>query len=167
MTISRKVGNVSTGPDGIRRAVFQDCFMARRSYGTGSLFVHRDARGRETWYGKWYAGGRRVHRKIGPKRQRGTREGLTRAQAERELQRRVELERPVLRSRLTVERAGRLYLEHLEHVLERKPTTLSDYRSMLRRHVEPFFGSRAIERIGPDDLRSYLAARKRDGREPG
>ncbi len=47
--------------------------------------------------------------------------------------------------------------------MERKPTTLSDYRSMLRRHVEPFFGNRAIERIAPDDLRSYLAAKKRDG----
>jgi integrase len=163
MSVHRKVGDLPGGSDGIRRAVFQDGFMARRSYGTGSLFVHRDARGRETWYGRWYAGGRRVHRKIGPKRQRGTREGLTRAQAERELQRRVELERPVLRSRLTIEGAGRLYLEHLEHVLERKPTTLSDYRSMLRRHIESFFGTRAIERIGPDDLRSYLAAKKRDG----
>jgi hypothetical protein len=28
--------------------------MARRSYGTGSLSVHTDARGREAWYGKWY-----------------------------------------------------------------------------------------------------------------
>ena len=163
MSVQRKVGDRPGGSDGIRRGVFQDDFMASRSYGTGSLFVHRDARGRETWYGRWYAGGRRVHRKIGPKRQRGTREGLTRSQAERELQRRVELERPVLRSRLTIEGAGRLYLEHLEHVLERKPTTLSDYRSMLRRHIEPFFGNRAIERIGPDDLRSYLAAKKRDG----
>ena len=162
MKVHPKVGDLPGGPDGIRRAVFEDGFMARRSYGTGSLFVHRDARGRETWYGRWYADARRVHRKIGPKRQRGTREGLTRAQAERELQRRVEVERPVLRSRLTIEGAGRLYLEHLEHVLERKPTTLADYRSMLRRHIEPFFGSCALERIDGDDVRSYLAAKKRD-----
>ena len=163
MTCLRKVGDVPIRCAGIRRAISEDDVMARRSYGTGSLFVYRDARGRELWYGRWYAGGRRVHRKIGPKRQRGTREGLTRAQAERELQRRVEVERPVLRSRLTIEGAGRLYLEHLEHVLERKPTTLADYRSMLRRHIEPFFGSRPVERIGGDEVRSYLAAKKHDG----
>jgi hypothetical protein len=80
--------------------------MARRSYGSGSLFVRRDARGRETWYGKWYSGGRRVKRKGGPKRQSGSRDGLTRAQAERELHRRMESERPVLRSRLTIQSSG-------------------------------------------------------------
>ena len=42
--------------------------MARRSYGTGSLYIHADARGRETWYGRWHAGGRRVKRTLGPKR---------------------------------------------------------------------------------------------------
>jgi hypothetical protein len=36
--------------------------MARRSYGTGSLAVRRDARGRESWYGQWWAGTRRVTR---------------------------------------------------------------------------------------------------------
>jgi integrase len=163
VTRLRKLRDVPIRDSGIRRAISEDGYMARRSYGTGSLFVYRDARGRELWYGRWYAGGRRVHRKIGPKRQRGTREGLTRSQAERELQRRVEVERPVLRSRLTIEGAGRLFLEHLEHVLERKPTTLADYRSMLRRHIEPFFGTRPVERIGGDEVRSYLAAKKHDG----
>ena len=61
--------------------------VARRSYGTGSLFVESDGRGRESWYGKWYVAGQRVQRKLGTKRPRGSREGLTRAQAERELQR--------------------------------------------------------------------------------
>jgi hypothetical protein len=42
--------------------------MTRRSYGSGSLFVRCDAAGQEAWYGKWYSGGRRVKRKIGPKR---------------------------------------------------------------------------------------------------
>jgi integrase len=135
----------------------------RRSYGSGSLFVRRDCGGGESWYGKWYSGDRRVHRKIGPKRQRGTRDGLTRAQAERELQRRVERERAVVRTGLTIASAGKLYLEHLEHVLERKPSTLGDYRSILRAHAEPFFDERALERIEADDLRRYIAAKKRDG----
>ena len=137
--------------------------MTRRSYGSGSLFVRRDASGREAWYGKWYAGGRRLKRKIGPKRQRGSSEGLTRAQAERELQRKVDAERAVVRSGLTIAEAGRLYLEHLEHVLERKPTTLGDYRSILRRHAEPFFGGRPLERVDAEDVRRFLVAKKGEG----
>lgn len=137
--------------------------MSRRSYGSGSLFVRRNAGGGESWYGKWYSGGRRVKRKIGPKRERGSRDGLTRAQAERELQRRVESERAIVRTGLTVGMAGDIYVEHLEHVLERKPSTLGDYRSILRAHAIPFFGERPLERIEGDQLRRYIAAKKRDG----
>lgn len=137
--------------------------MARRSYGSGSLFVRTDAAGAESWYGRWYVGGRQVQRQIGPKRKRGSREGLTQVQAERELARRTELERPVVRSRLTVEALGQRYLAHLEHELERKPTTLGDYRSMLRRHVGPFFEEKPLERVDADQIRSYLAAKKEDG----
>jgi len=137
--------------------------MARRSYGSGRLYVRSDAAGKESWYGTWYSGGQRIKRKIGPKRERGTRDGLTAAQAERELQRRMEAERPVLRARLTIGKAAGLYLEHLENVLERKPTTLGDYRSMLRRHVEPFFEDRPLERIDADQIRRYLGAKKREG----
>lgn len=121
-----------------------------------------DSSGQEAWYGKWYSNGRRVKRKIGPKRQRGSREGMTRAQAERELQRRVDSDRAVVRSGLTVEQAAQLYLDHLEHVLERKPTTLGDYRSMLDRHVGPFFGARPLERVGPDDVRRFLRVKKQE-----
>jgi integrase len=137
--------------------------MARRSYGTGSLYARRDGRGRESWYGRWWLGGERIKRKIGPKRQPGSRDGLTRAQAERELQRRIESERPVVRSRLTIERAGDLYLRHLEHVVERKPTTVADYRSMLRSHIEPFFGLKPLERVDEEQLSAYVVAKKREG----
>jgi hypothetical protein len=54
---------------------------ARRSYGTGRLYERVDARGRVTWYGKWYSNGERINRKIGLERVEGTREGLTRTQA--------------------------------------------------------------------------------------
>src|SRR3954468_12584631 len=60
----------------------------RRSYGTGHLWTRADAAGRESWYGQWRTpGGGRVKRCIGPKRAEGTREGLTRPQAEAELRR--------------------------------------------------------------------------------
>lgn len=135
--------------------------IARRSYGSGSLYLRRDAAGRESWYGRWYAGGRQVKRSIGPRRLRGTREGLTRAQAERRLQQLVDQERALPRSGLTIGSAGDLYLEYLEHVLERKPSTLGDYRSMLNAHLIPFFAERRLERIDADDLRRYLATKKR------
>ena len=148
--------------------------MSRRSYGSGSLLVRRDAGGHESWYGKWYAGGRRVQRRLGPRRAPGSREGLTRAQAERELRRLIETEQPIVRSRLGIEEAGERYLEHLEtlldryltrggHVLERKPTTVADYGYMLRRHFVPFFGTRSLEQIDAPNVARYLVAKKREG----
>lgn len=62
--------------------------MSRRSYGTGRLWARADKNGRETWYGSWHVGGRRVKRRIGPKRSHGASDGLTRVQAEAELRRR-------------------------------------------------------------------------------
>ena len=46
---------------------------ARRQYGAGSIITHRGA-----WYGQWRVGGRLVKRKLGAKRQPGSRDGLTR-----------------------------------------------------------------------------------------
>ncbi len=59
----------------------------RRSNGTGRLFVRADRNGDLTYYGSWYAAGRRVKRRIGLKRARGSHTGLTQSQAEAELRR--------------------------------------------------------------------------------
>jgi hypothetical protein len=37
--------------------------MAKRSYGTGSLFVRVDAAGGESWYGQWRVGDALIKRK--------------------------------------------------------------------------------------------------------
>jgi integrase len=137
--------------------------MGRRSYGSGSLFARADAAGVESWYGRWYADGRQVKRKIGPKRQVGSREGLTATQAEREMQRRIESERIVVRSGMTLGEVGKRYVTHLETVMERKPTTISDYQSMLRAHIVKFFGERPIEKIDPERIGAFLAAGRRKG----
>ena len=67
-----------------RRCVGDNRLMAaRRSYGTGSLYVRtrqRTAARRGTASGA--TNGRQVKRRIGPKRAKGTRDGLTRTQAE-------------------------------------------------------------------------------------
>ena len=104
-----------------------------------------------------------MQRRLGPRRAPGSREGLTRAQAERELRRLIETEQPIVRSRLGIEEAGERYLEHLEHVLERKPTTVADYGYMLRRHFVPFFGTRSLEQIDAPNVARYLVAKKREG----
>ena len=65
----------------------------RRSYGTGSLTLPVDAHGRETWYGRFYSGGRQVKRRLGPRRAPGAEHGLTRTQAERALRLLIERER--------------------------------------------------------------------------
>jgi integrase len=58
----------------------------QRSRGTGALITRKDAAGREVWCGKrWTPDGRQVKRRIGPKRPRGTRQGLTERQASNRL----------------------------------------------------------------------------------
>ncbi len=139
--------------------------MARRSYGTGHLFVKRDNAGREVWYGQWRAGAAKVKRKIGVKRERGSREGLTRPQAERELRRRMEAD-AVVRSpanRRTIAQAGEEYVDHLEHVMERKPSTIVDYRGYVRGHFEGFFGDRPLDRIDEGWVSAYLKHKRTSG----
>jgi hypothetical protein len=78
---------------------------ARRSYGTGSLYPSKDGR---HWVGHWPANGRQTKRTLGPRRADGSRDGLTRTQAEaklRELISTVTTTRPVGQE-VTVETAS-------------------------------------------------------------
>jgi integrase len=138
--------------------------MAKRSYGSGRLFVRVDAAGVESWYGSWRVGGRRVKRRLGAKRRSSSADGLTRTQAEAELRRLMATARVVPgASRRTVAEAGAAYVEHLEHVMERKRTTIADYRGYLRRHLAPFFGGRPLDKIDRARVESYLLVKKREG----
>src|SRR3954449_1261560 len=109
---------------------------ARRPAGTGSLFLRTDRAGRETWYGKFRYGDRQVKRRLGPRREPGSSTGLTRTQAEAELRRLLTeaATAPTLRESLTFAEAGERYLQHVEHVRERKRSTVQDYRIIVRRH---------------------------------
>jgi integrase len=136
----------------------------RRSYGSGRLFERADAAGRLSWYGSWWVGGTRVKRKIASKRSPGSADGLTRAQAEKELRKRIERDVIVAgAARRTLEEAGNAYVDHLEHVMERKRSTIQDYRGHLRRHLVPFFGDRPIDRIDPAQVAQYLKRKRSDG----
>jgi integrase len=133
--------------------------MAKRSYGTGALFEKGDS-----WYGQWRVGGRLVKRKLGPRREVGTRQGLTKTQAERELRRAIGEVRSVSTAeRVSLDEAGRRYLRHLETVRARKHSTVQDYEIMLRRHLVPFFGDGALDRVTSDDVAADVQAKRRAG----
>ena len=93
----------------------------RRAYGSGSLYPHRGS-----WYAKWYVGTRQIKRKIGQKRKRGTREGLTKAQAEKEMRRLMRELKPTTQERLSLREVGDAYNAHVRDFLERKPETVKD-----------------------------------------
>jgi hypothetical protein len=116
--------------------------MSRRPYGAGTLYVKAGS-----WYGRWRIAGRRVNRRLGPVRKPGTREGLTRPQAERELRRRMEQEHAMATTtgRLTVAETGERLIDHLE-ALGRKRSTVEGYRSALAVHLAPFFRDKPLDR---------------------
>jgi integrase len=134
--------------------------MARRSYGTGSVRIRGGS-----WYGMWWLGDRRIQRTLGPVRKPGSRRGLTRKQAEARLRVLMQEVKPIAAAseQLTVAQAGERYIRHVEHVLERKPTTVADYGSILHRHLAPRFGQAGIDRITTEHLAAYMAAKAGEG----
>ncbi|MFN8160582.1 MAG: site-specific integrase [Solirubrobacterales bacterium] len=105
-----------------------------------------------------------MKRKLGPLRAAGSREGLTKSQAEAELRRLIREVRPVeRRERVTIEEAGNAYIAHVRDFLERKPSTVQDYRGILRQ-IARFFGSRGVDQIRPADVTEHAAAKGAEGR---
>src|SRR5262245_58676843 len=138
----------------------------RRAYGSGSLLVYTAADGQETWYGRWYVGKKHLSRRIGPKRRRGTGKGLNRTEAESELRRMMLSEQlPTPGDRVPFSVAATQMLRHLEAV-RRKPTTLDNYRAMLRAHLLPRFGETEVERLRQDQVEAFVADMRRDGKAP-
>jgi integrase len=66
---------------------------------------------------------------------------------------------------LTVEEAGRRHIDHIETMV-RKPSTISDYRSILRVHLAPHFKQTRIDAITPLMIEDYITAKLRAGRSP-
>ena len=115
--------------------------------------MRTDRAGRATWYAHWRSNGRQVKRRIGPKRQAGSRDGLTRIQAEAELRRIISETRlrPSAGERLTVDEVARRYRLHAERS-GRKRSTVQNIESETRVHLVPFFGDRAIAAITSEDI---------------
>jgi integrase len=140
---------------------------ARRSYGTGSLYVRTDNNGRETWYGHWRADGAQLKRRIGRKRAEGSRDGLTRTQAEAELRRLIRETVPAqpASEAVTIDELGRRYIANLKRQA-RKRSTLTAVESILRIWLELFFGDRDVRRITVDDVHDLMRMME-TGARPG
>lgn len=136
----------------------------RRPYGAGSLYARGDV-----WYGHWRAdGGQQVKRRIGPMRADGSREGLTRRQAEAELRRLIAETRPVrivAGDALTIGELGRRYVANLERQNRKKATTTA-VESVLRVWLEPFFAHRDLRRITAQDAQDLMRMMEK-GERPG
>lgn len=138
----------------------------RRSYGTGSLIARADSAGRETWHGKWRANGRQMMRRIGPKRAAGSRDGLTRTQAEARL-RQLIAESPAGRpasERLTLGEVAPRYLRYLK-AKGRKRSTVVAAESCLRVWLMPALADKALDAIRAEDVED-LMARMESGDRP-
>jgi integrase len=132
----------------------------KRSYGSASLFPVG-----ESWYGKWRVGKRQVKRKVGAKRRPGTREGLTKTQAEKELRRLMREVKATPRERLTLREVGDAYIAHLRDFLERKPSTVQDYEGILNK-VEQGLPKKTTDRYEGGDIEGYVSSMKKAGRSP-
>ena len=99
-------------------------------------------------------------------RKRGSREGLTRIQAERKLGELIAKMRSVPQQDKKVRfyDAVETYIRHVEGALKRKPSTVQDYKSMLRCHLSTFFEGRTVDRIGVGDIEDYISKKASDGR---
>src|ERR1044072_730427 len=119
----------------------------RRSNGTGTLHVQTRADGRQLWYGRWYVGPRRLTRRIGLKRKRGTGKGLTKLEAEAELRRMMLRDRPPqIGDEITFATAAGLVLRVLEELV-RKPTPLASYGQIFDFRLLPRFGEIPVGRV--------------------
>jgi integrase len=132
--------------------------MPRRNYGTGSL-----RQVGQSWVGSWYGpDDRRIKRRIGPVRTPGGRDGLTKAQAEREFARLREAEAVVSATtrRVTMHEAGAELSKTLE-LRGRKKSHRLTVAADLHHHIEPFFEGKDLAKITPQDIERYVLLKRK------
>lgn len=122
---------------------------------TGFVFPRAGARG-TVWYAKYgLPDGRQVKKRIGPAwtgRGRPPAGTYTKRTAEDWLRGVLDEARGgtlagMVRTGGTFDDACEDYLHWLEDVRQRRPSTLRDYRGIIRTHLTPFFGGMALEDI--------------------
>ena len=107
--------------------------------------------------------GRQVHKTIGPvwtERGRPRAGYFTKRGAEAWLREVLEQARAgvlpgMVRTGVSFADACSEYLRYVEHDLDRKPSTLCDYRSVIRAHLLPAFGSLRLEDVTADRIEAW------------
>jgi integrase len=126
----------------------------RRPRGTGAVFEKG-----KRWYGQWYLRGRLVKRSLGAVRQPGSRDGLTRTQAEarlRELMLETSSAPPPVAERMTISDVGDRRIKQLARSGRKPDTTLANYESEIRIHFAPHFGEKSVDEITADDIEDFV-----------
>jgi integrase len=136
----------------------------RRSYGAGRLYTRAYADGSQGWYGIWWAGQRRVKRKLGPRRAPGSRAGLTQTQAEAELRRQMGDSAPQAApgDPISVAELAVRYERWLA-AAGRKPSTIRAAESACRVWIVPALGNRSLDNVEPEDIEDLVRTMLAEG----
>ncbi|OJU83495.1 MAG: hypothetical protein BGO11_13305 [Solirubrobacterales bacterium 70-9] len=108
-----------------------------------------------------------MKKKLGLKRISGSRQGLTRSQAEAELRKKIgEVQvAPVAGEVLTVEEVSSRYLAHAKR-RGRKLSTRANVESETRVHLKPYFGERSLGSIASADILDFVSTLEEKGLKP-
>ena len=134
----------------------------RRSYGTGQLYTKHGA-----YYGRWRTSdGRKLNRRLGSVRLPGSRDGLTRSEAERRFRRLQQEEerrpRVVTDERVTVTQAADSLRRKLALEGARK-SYLTGCRSMQQVHIDPRLGGQPLDEVATADVEAVASEMLADG----
>ena len=133
---------------------------------SGHVFRVTRARG-PVWFAKYrLPDGRQVQKKIGPawtELGRPPAGYFTKRLAEDWLRARLDEARRgtlpgMVQTGVTFADAAAEWLRYLEQDRERKPSTVSGYRSIVRTQLLPVFGDQAIEAITPETIEAWIGA---------
>ncbi len=132
---------------------------------SGHVYRHEGRRG-PVWRAKYrLPDGRQVHRRIGPawtERGRPRAGYFTKRTAQAWLRELLEQAHAgvlpgMVRTGVTFADAAAEFLRHVEHDLDRKPSTVADYRSVIRAHLLPAFGALRLEDVTADRIEAWKA----------
>jgi integrase len=133
----------------------------KRANGAGSIYIKHGS-----YYGRWIVpGGGRTNRRLGPARRPGTRDGLTRTQAEQRLREAMTGIQATTDRERTVAVAGQLLLRRLEAKGSAR-SHVETVESHLRVHLVPFFKAKPVDRITEDDVTRFVARLRRSSMSP-
>src|SRR4051794_6491447 len=130
---------------------------------SGHIYRHDGARG-PVWRAKYrLPDGRQVHKTIGPvwtERGRPRAGYFTKRGAEAWLRQTLDQARAgvltgMVRTGVSFADACAEYLRYIEHDLDRKPSTLGDYRSVIRAHLLPAFDLLRLEDVTYDEIEAW------------